>query len=157
MKINFTKKEYQTLLDMLYAADWMLHAHSEEKGDETSAYQELGQKIMAAANEFGVENLIEKNDKTGEIYLNKTFTTNSNIVKHLEKYENATFWEELIERLARRDFIDTYGEMNILQMPINERFEKEMVFHKKYDEEFGKNGLKNIKIRSSNKDDNQEE
>ena len=39
MKINITKKEYQTLLDMLYLSDWVLHAHSEEKSEETKSYK----------------------------------------------------------------------------------------------------------------------
>lgn len=29
MKINFTKKEYLLLLDVLYMADWVLNAHKE--------------------------------------------------------------------------------------------------------------------------------
>lgn len=128
MKINFTKKEYQTLLEMVYVTDWILHAHLEketEKTNETKIYQELEQKILAAAQDFGMENLVACNEKSGANFLSKEFTNNHEILKHIDKFENATFWEELIERLARRDFIKTYGEEAILQMSISERFEKE--------------------------------
>jgi len=29
MKINFTKKEYQTLVEMLLTADWVIRSHEE--------------------------------------------------------------------------------------------------------------------------------
>lgn len=55
MKINITKKEYQLFLDMVYLSDWVLHAHSEERTEEKKPYKELEQKILAFANEFGME------------------------------------------------------------------------------------------------------
>ena len=30
MKINFTKREYAALLDVIYLTDWMLHSHAED-------------------------------------------------------------------------------------------------------------------------------
>lgn len=147
MKINITKKEYQLFLDMVYLSDWILHAHSEERTEEKKPYKELEQKILSFAKEFGMEEVVERNEKS-ESFLNKKFTANSQIVKHVENFENATFWEELIERLARRDFIKKYGEEAILQMTISERFEKEMAFHHEYHEEFDKNGLDNLRIHN---------
>lgn len=146
MKINFTKKEYQVLLNMLYVTDWVLHAHSEQKEDETKQYKEFEQKILNLSAEFGMESLVECKAKSDEKFLNKVFSTKSEMIKFIENFENATFWEELIERLARRDFIKKYGEDVILQMPMNERFEKEMLFHQEYHKEFGDNGLNNLQI-----------
>jgi hypothetical protein len=146
MKINITKKDYQILLNMLYVGDWVLHAHTEEETDETKPYKEFQQKILAMASEFGMENLVESNEKSGGKFLNKEFTVNNEIIKYIDNFENSTFWEELIERLARRDFIRKYGEEAILTMSISERFEKEMIFHQEYHEEFGKNGLENLRI-----------
>ena len=146
MKINFTKKEYQALLDMLYVADWVFHAHSEGKKEETREYRDLEQKILSLADEFGMEKYVESNEKTNEKFLSKEFTKENKIVEKIDKFENATFWEELLERLARRDFVRQYGEEAILKMSMSERFEKEIFFHKKYDEEFIKNGLESLKI-----------
>ncbi|SFL79857.1 hypothetical protein [Pelosinus propionicus] len=152
MKINITKKEYQLLLDLVYLSDWVLHAHSEEKMEEKKPYEELEQKILALANEFGMEKMVEKNEKSGAYILNKKIMTKSQIVKHIENFENATFWEELIERLARRDFIKKYGEEAILQMSISERFEKEMSFHQEYHQEFDDYGLDNLQIHNLKKE-----
>lgn len=146
MKINITKKEYQIILDMLYLSDWVLHAHAEAKVEETKPYKEFEQKILDLVNEFGMEGCVDKNQQSGERFLNKEFTAQRKIVKYVEDFENATFWEELIERLARRDFIRKYSKDAILKMSISERFEKEMVFHEAYHQEFGKNGLENLEI-----------
>ncbi len=148
MKINITKKEYQLFLDMVYLSDWVLYAHSEERAEGKKPYKELEQKILSFANEFGMEEVVEKNEKSDEHILNKKFTVNSQIVKYIDEFENATFWEELVERLARRDFIKKYGEEAILQMTVSERFEKEMTFHQQYHKEFDKNGLDNLQIHN---------
>lgn len=144
MKINLAKKDYETLLDVLYIADWVTRAHEEEGSRVSSRYKDLEQKILALAGEFGLDGAVEQNKETGQYYLTKQHLNASDVTEKIESFENATFWEELLERLARRDFIRRYGEAAILKMPINERFEKEMEFFEKYDKEFGENGLENL-------------
>ena len=39
----------------MYLSDWVLHAHSEERTEGKKPYKELEQKILAFANEFGME------------------------------------------------------------------------------------------------------
>jgi len=41
MKINFTKKEYQALVEMLLTADWVIRSREEEPRAETKNYDEL--------------------------------------------------------------------------------------------------------------------
>jgi hypothetical protein len=41
MKINFTKKEYQALVEMLLTADWVIRSHEEEPRAETKPYDAL--------------------------------------------------------------------------------------------------------------------
>lgn len=144
MKINLTKKEYETLLDVMYIADWVTRAHEEEGNPAASRYKELEQKIFDMAAEFGLDKSVEQNKETGNRYLTKEHLSASDVTAQIEHFENATFWEELLERLARRDFIRQYGEAAILKMPVNERFEKEMEFFARYDKEFGENGLENF-------------
>lgn len=144
MKINLTKKEYETLLDILYIADWVTRAHEQESGPFADKYKELEQKLFSIAGEFGLDKNVAKNNETGNYYLTKAHLNNSDVTAKIENFENATFWEELLERLARRDFIRRYGEEAILKMPIEERFEKEMEFFEMYDKEFGENGLENF-------------
>lgn len=141
MKLNFTKKEYKKLLEALYISDWVLNAHREEQDSLDEEYKELEQKILAAASEFGLPGMVERSAGIGNFFPSRKFIEESKVMEKIEKYENATFWEELLERLARRDFIKTYGKEAILKMSIEERFEKETQFQKQYDQEFGEHGL----------------
>lgn len=144
MKINLTKKEYETLLDVLYIADWVTRAHEEEASPALSHFKEFEQRIMSLAGEYGLDDCVDRNKETGLYYLTKQHLNGSDVTAKIENFENATFWEELLERLARRDFIRQYGEAAILKMPVSERFEKEIKFFEKYDKEFGINGLDNL-------------
>jgi len=53
MKMNFTKKEYQALVEMLLAADWVITGHEEEEREETKPYRELRKKVLAHFKEMG--------------------------------------------------------------------------------------------------------
>ncbi|MCO7227590.1 hypothetical protein [Pleionea sp. CnH1-48] len=84
MKINFTKKEYGQLIEMVFLADWMTSAHIDD--DTQGPYYELAQKLYAYAKDFGMDDKIE-------------------FVKALNCYcETAQFEEPLL------DIIDAYGE-----------------------------------------------
>lgn len=146
MKINFSKKEYQTLLDILYMTDWVLHAHQEGAAANTGHYRELMQKILAEAEVAGLDDLVDYKESAETYVLNRNFVERSSVGQQLAAFENATFWEELVERLARRDFLEAYGKEIALAMPLAERIEKESPFLQHYDGEFGKNGLKNLHI-----------
>jgi len=45
-------------------------------------------------------------------------------VKFPDDFVDASFWDELFERLAERDFVNTLGEKAILKMSQDERFSK---------------------------------
>lgn len=146
MKIHFSKKEYEVLLDVMYMADWVIRAHEEGDHPSVAKYKELEQKIYALAEEFGLQDAIGRNSESGLYFLKKEYLNNSLAVALLERFENSTFWEELLERMARRDFIRKHGEAAIIEMPLEERFEKEMEILRQYDKEFGDNGLENLQV-----------
>ncbi len=57
--MEFTRKEYECLLDVLYIADWVMNAHKVEDAPKTEAYRKLEQKIFSYAKDMGFENLVE--------------------------------------------------------------------------------------------------
>ncbi len=99
MKINFTKKEYRILVELLHLGDWMLHAHDAEEKPETGAHRALCQKIYSYFKEMGCEDLIE--NINGEFYETRKFE--DAMQEKVEAYDHESFWEELISRLATRD------------------------------------------------------
>jgi len=146
MKINITKKEYEALVKMVGIANWIINAYeTEDQEDCLKPFNELEQRIYSFAKDYGLDKDIVLDRKLGMYFMTKDYEE-ENILKFIEEYEEEFFWEELISRLAERDFIKKYGAEKIGKMTLQERFEKISEFEKKYCEEFEKNGLENIEF-----------
>ena len=103
MKINFTKSEYRTLLDVIYMADWILHAHDTEDRSDTKEYSDLFQKLMSYAKDMGCEDLVNFDEQQQNYAESFIFEEESSALDYIDEFENDSFWSELISRLARRD------------------------------------------------------
>ncbi len=144
MKINFTKREYKVLLEMIYLADWMRHAH--EAGLKQDAYRVLAQKILSLAGEFGCEDLVEHCEDPNEYMPSQELEDADTVRDCIEEYDDATFWEELITRLARRDVLRKHTKEELLRMTEKERAMLILQVEESYADEFELNGLGRIKI-----------
>lgn len=142
MKIDLTKKQYEQLLELMYLGEWMANGH---KVGAENKYDELEQRVFSYAKNFGSQNLIEYDRE-----LKKSFPTKeleeSGIFDIIDDYNNKTFWEELVDRLADRDFVQKYGMEKIEKMSFKERFSKQTAFEEIYSAEFEESGLNNVLI-----------
>jgi len=75
MKINFTKKEYRSLIDLLDIANWVINAHRTGIGEEPKEYADLIQKIYSFSKEMGCEDIIEFN-KSNRIFVKLVLSPN---------------------------------------------------------------------------------
>jgi hypothetical protein len=148
MKINITKKEYKTLLEILEITDWILHAHEIENLEDTKPYREFEQKIFALAKDFGYDRLIKYEEQLQEYFPTGEFEDTSPGMDFIEKFENESFWAELIDRLVQRDLIRELGEKKILSLEPQELMEKEAPYREKYEEEFEAHGIDRLEIVS---------
>ncbi|PXF58474.1 MAG: hypothetical protein C4B58_06330 [Deltaproteobacteria bacterium] len=147
MKINITKKEYKSLLDIFSIGDWILNAHKVGNDPETEEYEKLEQKFYSYAEDMGYGDLITYDTKLKRFFPTKKFDETSKYRDLIDEFENDTFWDELIHRLVERDLIKQEGGVkNIMNMNFRERLEKEEPLEKKYATEFEANGLENIRI-----------
>ena len=103
MKINFTKSEYQIMLDVIYMADWILHAHDTEDRSDTKEYSDLFQKLMFYAKDMGCEDLVDFDKQQKNYAESFQFEEESSALGYIEEFEDDSFWSELISKLARRD------------------------------------------------------
>jgi hypothetical protein len=144
MDINFTKNEYRALLEMLYLADWMMHAQS-VRNDKRNQYEELKRKILSHYKEMMADDVVEYIQEEDEYYENKAFQESLHTT-YIDKYEDNVFWGELIEKLAIRDVINEIGVEQFQALPAVERFTK--IDHKKncYMDEFEQHGVKRVAI-----------
>ncbi len=148
MKINITKKEYLTFLEILEIADWVLHAHHAEERSETTKYKEFEQKVFSYAKDMGFDELVDYASHLKRYFPTREFEETSPGREFIREFEDDTFWDELVQRLVERDLIRQAGEEKLLSMTPEERFEAEEPLEKRYADEFYHNGLENLTFRS---------
>lgn len=148
MKINFTKKEYRLLLDMLDISDWVMSAFEAEKSEKNEAYGAIQQKIFSYAKTMSCEDIIKYDERLGGYYPTWEYEESEHR-EYIKNYDEDIFWEELPHRLAARDLILKMGEKQYGEMDAEKRFMEISERETEYAEEFEKNGIKNLKIKKT--------
>ena len=144
MKIELSKTQYKTLVKALFLASWAVNSHKTEELDDE--FERLEQYILSLGKFFDLKN-VEFDDKHGKYYHDREFEEKT--LKHLEEFVDESFWVELIDRLAERDFFRARGEGEIRKMSRDERFRKFYEFADPYEAEFAEHGIDKLVIRSA--------
>ncbi len=149
MKIEFSKAEYRTLIELLYLAEWMLIAYDEAPDPKKERYYLLCQKLYASAKAMGCENLIEFSKELRAFAPTQKLEELASLRETVETYNGETFWEELVDRLVERDITallptmakepETPEEYSTLASPLIE----------KYTDEFSSNGIRRLKLEGT--------
>lgn len=147
MKIELNKKEYRQLLDLLEISTWVLFAYNTEKEipADKKPYDALEQKLLSCAKENGCEDLVEYVDNLKKYFVSRKVEEGA-ARRFIDAFENDTFWDELIHRLAMRDFAWAEGDI-IRNMSREERFRKISLRESLYSREFAKNGIENLMVK----------
>jgi hypothetical protein len=148
MKINFTNREYRALIDMIYLADWTLHAH--KVGEPKDEYSALEQKIFSHAGDFGCDDLIVFDKELKGYFPTRDFEESEAVQAAIDEYNDDTFWDELVDRLAQRDVSVRYSEEQIRSMSVEERVHLFSEAEQPYDDEFSARGIDRLKIDKGN-------
>ena len=146
MKINITKKEYRLLLDVFSIATWVMNSHKFEPDPQSVPYDDLEQKFMAFAKDFGFKNLVEYDKKIEKYFHTPEYEDSESDMQFIDEFEDDSFWEKLVSNLAKRDLINEIGVEQFEKMESLDRFKKVNEIAKKYNDEFEKNGIKNLII-----------
>ena len=145
MKINFTKSEYRILLDVIYMADWILHAHDTEDRSDTKEYSDLFQKLMSYAKDMGCEDLVDFDKQQKNYAESFLFEEESPAPGYIEEFEDDSFWSELISRLARRDALIEFKVDNPDNVDTETRYTAIFKAEEKWSKEFEAFGLDRIR------------
>ena len=147
MKINFTKKEYRLLLDMVEMAVWVLNSHRSNPSDEIMKYSEIYQRILSYAKDMGFENLITYDKELGGYYATFEYEESEHM-RYIEEFEDDVFWEALPHRLAVRDLVKQFGEKKYMEMEFEERVSKILELEAIYNKELEENGIDNMRFEN---------
>ena len=152
MKINITKKQYRLLLDILSIAEWVMDAYKVEEDPKSKPYKEVEQLFLSRAKEFGFDNLVEYDREDDKYYPTREYEDLETDRVFIDEFEDDVFWEELCNRLAKRDLMRTHGVEKVARMEILERLTTQDKIIEKYQNEFYENGLENLILASEKSD-----
>lgn len=142
VQITFTKEQLETFLDIVCLGDWMINAARVERIEK---YDALAQRVFKAAKDAGLKG-VEYDEKDDEYWLTAEYEE-SILQEFKEEYDNEAFWDDLPDRLAERDMGRKFGKKAIEAMDNEKRFKEHMTICQKYEAEFEKNGLENVRIK----------
>lgn len=148
MKINFTNQQFKTLVKMIYLGDWLANS-IRVSGEEIEEYKDFEQYICSFASSYDLENLIEFSKEFDRYFSTAELEESPDILKLIEEYDEEIFWQELMFRMARRDFERDYRKEEIEKMDWEESVKKEHPYIEKYGCEFEKYGIERMEINNS--------
>ncbi|MBE6023022.1 MAG: hypothetical protein E7231_07290 [Cellulosilyticum sp.] len=143
MKIECTKEEFKTLMDLVYAGNLLING-PRSKEERVAQYADMEQVIYKMANSFGLDGLVEYSEEYNE-YMPTHEYEEDEFNNYIDEYDTSVFWDELVMRLARRDALNYAGDVdqNITKAALKQM---QLGFEEKYEEEIEANGIMNLKI-----------
>jgi hypothetical protein len=142
MEIHFTKRQFETLMRLVYLGNWVVNGYRAEAPDEET--NALENAVYSKARDFGLGRLVDFDEDLGQYF--PSAAAEEEWDSALDDYRNDLFWDELEYRMADRDLAARYGEDYVTTMKPREldRLERDIV--DSYYEEFVKNGVKNLLV-----------
>lgn len=134
MKINFTKKQFKHLLDLVHLGEWTANS-SRESDTLIKEYEELYQYINSLAKDFGYEEIIQFDKKLNDYFPTQAYENELQPI--IEVNDNEVFWNELSSRLATRDLANE----KVVPRDADEQFKRLLEIEQRYEEEFVEHGL----------------
>ena len=133
MQIELSKKEFRSLLDLVYIGNWVLN--STRGNDRFQMYDDLESKLFALCRDNGMKVLVEEWE--GVDVPSRAYA-DGGIHEAIAFYEDNVFYEILAEELSRRDM--DYAEIT------DENYEEIMGRMNRYMDEFQLSGLDHLKL-----------
>lgn len=153
MKISVSRKEFTRLLELAYMGEWVATAmDADTRNSYLKRYHDVMQKLykLAAEEEDGCPEYVDEAGHESGLYdPSERLETNSPAANALEKFTNDTFWEELISRMAERDYQreitrDPLPSSTAPDDMLEHQIKREEQLEDRYRAEFVKNDLDNI-------------
>lgn len=140
MKVNFTKKQYKTLLDLVYMGEWTVNSSSTYE-DRNKASEEMFQYICSFAKAFGYENLVQFDQEFQTYFPTQDYEDEMHQV--IKSNDEIVFWDMLANELAKRD---ANQERNI-PFEDDARVKRFFELENRYEEEFIEYGVANLFLK----------
>lgn len=156
MKLSLNPSEARTLLRMLYLADHVLVGDNDRVPEAfLRRCEALMDRLLPAARDGGCADLVEQ-DLDGNLQLSPEIEDEPGVLETIEEFETSLFWQELVSRLAERDFELNTGKPALPELEDATSDELDEVLEEHLDElerlessywtEFEKHGVRNVHV-----------
>jgi hypothetical protein len=146
MKIELTKEQLASLAKLAYLGNWL--ANSWRTEDVIEEYDEIESLVLEAAAKNGLEEYVEFDDEEKKAF--PSAELEEKMAETVDFYNDNTFWDQLIYRMADRDYLRKHGEESLEELTTEAGMEREKPLVEKYEKEFNENGLDRLEIRRDN-------
>jgi hypothetical protein len=146
MKINFTKREYQTLVEMLLTADWVIRSHEVEPRAETKPYDDLRKKVLSHFKEMGMEDAFEYVPDEDEYFETKDYEERAPHMGYIDEYDERVFWSLLASKLAHRDLAAEEALSAAGALDKEQRSIRFFEIIERYEEVFAESGIESVRV-----------
>ena len=137
MKLN--EKQYETLVKMLYLANWVVEESSE---DPNSDYSALEQHVLSMAKEYGFDKNVVFDEESKLSYLSEEYEESTDLFDIIDGYES-----ELINNTLAFHFAEAEVDEKFPSLEGEEFDEKADELSDKYFEKFQKEGLDILRLK----------
>lgn len=142
IKLELYPEEYRTLVELVYLGNWMVNGIRDERDER---YDKVEQKAFQYAPDAGLEGSFEQDEETGQLLPAASFEEGQ-VARFIEEYDDYTFWEELADKLARRELGKRYSPEAFEKLDDDEREKVWDEATKPFLEEFQKNGVSRLRL-----------
>ena len=143
IEISFTKDELRLLIRLLYTGYYVCDS-DEDSDAEKKAMESLVDRFLQTALAYQAMDGIEYEAKYDRHFLDADHE--DALLEDYNDFIEETFWDELVFRLGRRDFVNAVGEAKFARMEGMERIMEEEKYIDKYRKEIDDNGIQRIGI-----------
>jgi len=148
MKIDLTEKQFESLLKLCYIGNWMSNAQRTGAKDDPmiKEYEAIYELVQSHAPKFGFGDLVQWDEECKRYFATADFEEAEDTHGLIDEYDENIFWDDLIEKLADRDFSNTYSEKEREKMNFEEFYKKRQPFEEKWGNEIYKHGITKLDI-----------
>ena len=143
IEMSFTKDELRLLVKLLYTGYYVCD-RDDDSDSEKKSKESLIDRFLQSAHAYKAMDGIEYETKFDKHFFDADHE--DLILEDYNDFIEETFWDELIFRLGRRDFLNAVGEAKIGNMEDIERITEEEKYQEKYIKEIEENGIERIGI-----------
>lgn len=107
VKIEMTKEQYRTLIEMVFLGSWMVNSTKMELDEKVEDVREL---VLSKYQEAGLQDRISYQEQIDVHDLDVDYESQL-LDTYVEEYDEFSFWDKLVEKLVEKEMTELYGPL----------------------------------------------